>query len=323
MSVRGMELRTFKRRLCSALALTLASHAGAQGSTSHSPSTTNLPKAQSTAPRPTDSSRQEVSVEAGLLALDYKEDLQMPAKSTEAGTLPALSAHWRVRPMEDYFWELEVSALHARGTLDYAGSLQSLDDPDSPINGKPTSHTDKHAVTSAEALVAFPINHSEMRGGSTGLWARMGYEARFWDRGVGNFSELYRMSFVSASVEWRYRPPQGLGGSVEVGLRPLVRGDMVARMSELNPRLDNVKLPLGVALGAKVEGQVSYAFPDQGFRLALSSWYRSLRIGVGEPVYQTSGGRLISSKRGGLMQVLEPASRTHEFGVGLSGTLDL
>lgn len=258
-----------------------------------------------------------------MLSLDYKEDLELPAKSTEQGTLPAISARWRLRPVEDSFWELEIAALHARGSLDYAGSLQSIDDPDSPINGKPTSHVDRHAVTSAEALVAFPITHSEMRGGTEGFWARVGYEARFWDRGVANFSELYRMSFVSAAIEWRYRPPQGFGGGVELGLRPLVRGDMVARMSELDPRLDNVRLPLGVALGAKAAAQISYAFPDRGLRLALSSWYRSLRIGVGEPTYQTSGGHLIYSRRGGAMQILEPASHTHEFGLGLSGSLDL
>lgn len=227
---------------------------------------------------------------------DYREDWTPPGKSMEEGWIPALRLGYSYRADDSAyfrgFYEFSVSA-----RTDYDGAIQP--------SKEPLTSTTKDELRKFQIEIGYTFKNNL----PISITPYIGYGYRYWRRalqdGVGSlgtpvkgFTEDYSWSYVPLGLKIRYETQDRLSFELNAAINVMFNGKMTAHLSEMGPAYPDPDLDLGNEIGCLVELPVSYSF-TLNWAATLTPWYEYSAIGRSDIV---SG-------------VLEPASRTHQYGV--------
>jgi tetratricopeptide (TPR) repeat protein len=227
---------------------------------------------------------------------DYKEDWNPPGKSMEEGWIPALRLGYSYCADDSGyfrgFYEFSISA-----RTDYDGAIQ-------PTN-EPLASTTRDELRKFQIEIGYTFKNNL----PVSITPYIGYGYRYWKRalqdGVGGrgtpvkgFTEDYSWSYIPLGLKIRYETQDRLSFGLNAAVNIMFNGKMTAYLSEAGPAYPDPELSLGNKIGYLLELPVTCSF-TLNWAATLTPWYEYSAIGRSDVV---SG-------------VLEPASRTHQYGV--------
>jgi hypothetical protein len=223
---------------------------------------------------------------------DYKEDLDMPSKSTEYGWLPGIFLDYTFKKKSSIYAKVFLS--YASANITYDGSTQS---------GTPLKYTDQSAqMFKVEANIGYAIPI----GKDFTLIPYLGYGYNWWQRGdnriMGNVAwiqEVYKMHYIPVGIKADYNITEKLNIAASAAANFAFYSQMTAYFSYLGgPDMD---FSLGNRIGFYAEVPVTYKFTNN-FGISITPWYE----------YSSFGKSAIN-----VYGFYEPSSRTNKFGVNL------
>jgi len=226
---------------------------------------------------------------------DYKESVDLPAKSTETGWMPGIAFRSISPDSDDPAWRSMLLEL-AIGNTAYNGSLQ---------DGYGAYLRDYVGTTHNTFLIAeLERGHKISKPGSPFvITPYIGLGIRDWKRdlrGDYGYAENYFLAYVPLGIKNEFRADRVSVG-LDLSLRPMLFG-----LITVDQKVGGGSGMLGSTLGYKAEAPIKVQLSDS-FGMELRGWYEYSAIGHGN----------ISTA--GQVYAMEPDSRTHQYGINLSG----
>jgi hypothetical protein len=248
-----------------------------------------------------------VGVGAGALGFDYAEKLDLPAKSTQHGTIPHFQLYAEEFSKSRRFFSKQ-KVQYASGTLTYDGS--------SIANNTPIISQDPHSFFGGEFLIGARL----AKVGSKQMYVYGGADYRIWNRDLSNPKEVYHLLRLPFGLRLQPEKKQPFSFSFDVSARPLVKGDLDVTMSAQSG-YDPKNISVTSAWGVRAEMPIRLIGHGQT-GIDITPWYEALSIGQGPMVPATSGGQPVT-QNGNVVYIYEPASTTHQWGVQLTAEFRL
>ncbi|MGA2526910.1 MAG: outer membrane beta-barrel protein [Smithellaceae bacterium] len=199
---------------------------------------------------------------------DYKEDLVMPAKSTEYGWLPGVYL--------DYTFK-KKSSIYAKVFLSYAAADITYDGASQP-SGTPLKYTNESArMLKFEANIgyAIPIGKSFL------LIPYLGYGYQYWQRGdpgyidgTFTYEEFYQWNYIPVGIKADYNITEKLNIAASVAANFMVYGTATAYLSKTAGGYfgPDMSFTLGNRIGFYAEIPVTYKFTNN-IGISVTPWY--------------------------------------------------
>jgi len=235
---------------------------------------------------------------------DYKEDLNLPQKSTENGWLPGVYFNFAFQKKSIIYTKVHVD--FAAADIDYDGSTQS---------GRPVTFSDqKTRLFKFEWDVGYPIPI----GKNFTLTPYVGYGFHYWQRGESRYIASANAYFIKEEYLWHYIPvgitahyditdKLAIGGTASANF--MFSGKMKAYASEVVSGVGDFDFTLGNKVGFYAELPVTFRF-TKNWAMVLTPWYEYSEFGQSDTVNVTYAGTIIG-------YAYEPASKTHQYGANL------
>ena len=225
---------------------------------------------------------------------DYKEDLIMPAKSTEYGWLPGVFL--------DYTFK-KRSSIYAKVFLSYATADITYDGSNS--SGMPVKYTSESArMFKFEANIgyAIPIGKNFL------LIPYIGYGYQDWLRGDPNFidntftyQEDYKWHYIPVGIKADYNITEKLNISASATANFMFHGEVTAYFSSIPIGYPDMNFTLGNRIGFYAEIPVTYKFTNN-LGISVTPWYE----------YRSFATSDVNS-----YGFYEPSSTANEYGVNV------
>lgn len=223
---------------------------------------------------------------------DYKEDLIMPAKSTEYGWLPGVYLNYIFKKKSSIYAKVFLS--YAAADITYDGSTQS---------GMPLKFTDQSAqMFKFEANIgyAIPIGKDFL------LIPYLGYGYKWWERGESRYiadaswiQEVYKWHYIPVGIKADYNITEKLNIAASAAANFMFYGQMTAQFSYVGgPDMD---FTLGNRIGFYAEIPVTYKFTNN-IGISITPWYE----------YSSFGESAVN-----VYGFYEPSSKTNKYGVNV------
>jgi hypothetical protein len=235
---------------------------------------------------------------------DYREDIDLPRKSTDSGALPGVYLNAAFRKPSIFYTKIHVD--YAAADIDFDGTTQS---------GRPVSFSDQRTkLFKFEWNVGYPIPI----GKSFTLIPYVGYGYHYWQRGTSRYisqagayaiKEEYTWHYVPVGVTAHYDIADRLTVGLTVSANFMFDGKLKSYASEIDSGLSDFDLALGDKVGCYAELPVTFRFAGN-WALVLTPWYEYSAFGQSDRTNITYAGTVIGS-------TYEPGSRTHQYGADL------
>jgi len=241
----------------------------------------------------------------GLTFFDYKELLVLPKKSQERGWIPYIGMEYQeLYPLN----HIKLSQLIQMGygkTLYDGSRMNSVTNEVSPLTGQTT-----HVFLNLETTFAFQLQHH------AAMWEPyMGMGYHFWNRRLeGNvpFYEKYTWLCFPLGLRFQVMITPSLVWGGDFSFRPVAFGTM-----NLDRTLYGISSDIVFQLGNKAGWKAAFpiAWQQNFFILSITPWYAYSAIGESDRKRSVSGGLL------GSVELVEPESSTHQYGVWIQFVL--
>ncbi|MGD0022311.1 MAG: outer membrane beta-barrel protein [Smithellaceae bacterium] len=228
---------------------------------------------------------------------DYKEDLVMPAKSTEYGWLPGVFL--------DYTFK-KKSSIYAKIFLSYAAADITYDGASQP-SGTPLKFTNESArMFKFEANIGYAIPLAK----NFLLIPYLGYGYQYWWRGDPNYlaefntftyEEDYRWHYIPVGIKADYNITEKLNMAASVTANFMVYGTATAYFSKIPFGYPDMGFTLGNRIGFYAEIPVTYKFTND-IGISVTPWYE----------YRSFGASDVN-----IYGFYEPSSTANEYGVNV------
>ena len=226
---------------------------------------------------------------------EYRERGVMTQDGALAGVGGALVHSW---PESQLRFRL-AGDLRA-GTTDYDGQTQ---------DGRPTESEADDAVLRAEALLGWSLFEDAPAGN---LLAFGGLGVRNWGQDLkdgrtedgdraGGYGRGHRYVYLPVGGHWSNDLSDRVGVHATASYQVLLRGRATADLSDIDPRLSDLSLPMNDGAGYRLAGGLSYALRV----ITLTS----------EIYYQRWDIEESDSRRSGGFEWIEPENSTDELGL--------
>lgn len=234
------------------------------------------------------------SIKLGLTYyyFDYKEDLVMPAKSTEYGWLPGVYL--------DYTFK-KKSSIYAKVFLSYASADITYDG--STMGGTPVKYSNQSArMLKFETNIgyAIPIGKNFL------LIPYLGYGYQYWERGDPGYSdgaftyqEVYKWHYIPVGIKADFNITDKLNIAASAAANFMFYGQMTAYLSSIGGI--DMDFTLGNRIGFYAEIPVTFKFTNN-IRIAVTPWYE----------YSSFGASDVNG-----YGFYEPSSKTNKYGVNV------
>lgn len=275
-------------------------------------------------PTPESRSTWETDIGLDLYDFNYAEVVQPPLQSQETGFLWGLRGGVRYNPR----WHRHEH-LYFKLILEYSGSN--------------TSYTGTTQIGNDESVTAITGTSSglfgigELQSGmdvkqwddNNILSVFFGVGVRYWKRGVtqvsnstggGGYNEIYVWPTIEAGPRYFYRVNEKWSLSPEAALVWMPTGSLDVALSQLNSSLQDASVTLGGTVGFRLAGTVRYQINTLE-SVSVMPWFQYSTIGQSNTteILQTNGSQ--ASSNGLPLSLIEPNSRTYQFGVYISFAL--
>lgn len=245
---------------------------------------------------------------------DFKEQIPLPKKSMEKGSLPGI----QIEGEHNFSEEIDSPALQARfeyssGTMKYDGSLQNNV---GEYVGDATATTPTHIYDfQGRYIHNIDVDRSDRR-----FDFLVGYGYHRWFRGTdgtpGGYNVDYTWHYIPFGVRadllkndlWQLR--------LQGDLKLIFDGKAKASVSKVDPQLSDMTLPLGSGSAFRIEISAERRLPDN-WAIKLAPWYEQTNISRGKWVQSYRNGQPEENSLGRI-GAYEPASRTHIYGAELN-----
>jgi hypothetical protein len=227
---------------------------------------------------------------------DYKEDLVMPAKSTEYGWLPGVYL--------DYTFK-KKSSIYAKVFLSYATADITYDG--SNTAGTPVKYTSESArMLKFEANIGYAIP----LGKNFLLIPYLGYGYQYWERGDPNYlaefdtftyQEVYKWHYIPVGIKADYNITEKLNIAASAAVNFMFYGQMTAYLSKTPFGYPDMDFTLGNRIGFYAEIPVTYKFTNN-IGISVTPWYE----------YSSFGESDVN-----VYGFYEPSSKTNKYGVNV------
>jgi hypothetical protein len=225
---------------------------------------------------------------------NYKEDLVMPAKSTEYGWLPGVYL--------DYTFK-KKSSIYAKVFLSYAAADITYDG--ATLSGTPVKFTNESArMLKFEANIGYAIP----LGKDILLIPYLGYGHQDWQRGDPNYidgafiyQEFYEWNYIPVGIKADYNITEKLNIAASVAANFMFYGTVTSYFSKIPSGYPDMNFTLGNRIGFYTEIPVSYKFTNH-IGISVTPWYE----------YRSFAASNVNS-----YGFYEPSSTANEYGVNV------
>ncbi len=236
------------------------------------------------------------SIKLGLtyFYFDYKEDLVMPAKSTEYGWLPGVYL--------DYTFK-KKSSVYAKVFLSYASADITYDGSTSV--GTPVKYTNQSArMLKFEANIGYAIPLCK----NFLLIPYLGYGYHYWERGDPNYlaefntltyQEVYKWHYIPVGIKADFNITDRLNISASAAANFMFYGQMTAYFSKIPIGYPDMDFTLGNRIGFYAEIPVTFKFTNN-IGISVTPWYE----------YSSFGESDVNG-----YGFYEPSSKTNKYGI--------
>jgi hypothetical protein len=227
---------------------------------------------------------------------DYKEDLTMPAKSTEYGWLPGVYLDYTFKKKSSIYTKIYLS--YASADITYDGSNSA---------GTPVKYTYESAkMFKFEANIgyAIPIGKDFL------LIPYLGYGYQYWQRGdpdyiaefnTVSYQEIYKWHYIPVGIKADYNITKKLNISASAAANFMFSGRMTANFSAIPIGYPDMNFTLGNRVGFYAEIPVTFKFTND-IGITITPWYE-----------YSSFGQSDVNEYG----FYEPSSKTNKYGVNV------
>lgn len=240
----------------------------------------------------------ELMAGLNIYDFDYKEMLEPPLKSTEKATVFA--------PMIGFQTPLAGGPSFFRITGEISGSTKSRFDG-STQSGTPVTDTDYLSFFKTEGNFYFAATPNFY------FYTGLGYF--YWDRflsGGAGYREIYTWYTMPVGFLLEVPVTPSIQWGLDLSYRMMSNGKIKVIFSETIINGQDTTLTLGNKAGYKIQMPVRIQLASPQYSLVIAPWYESSEIGESNFEYNATMNGFI----------MEPASRTYQFGVatGLTST---
>jgi hypothetical protein len=191
---------------------------------------------------------------------DYKEDLVMPAKSTEYGWLPGVYLDYTFKKKSSIYAKVFLS--YAAADITYDGSSQDLHGNIQPL--KYTNEAARMLKFEANIGYAIPIAKGFL------LIPYLGCGYQYWERGDNRIipdsggtveiQEVYKWFYIPVGIKADYNITEKLNIAASAAANFVFSSKMTAYFSYIG--LPDTEFTLGNRIGFYAEVPVTYKFTD-------------------------------------------------------------
>jgi hypothetical protein len=252
------------------------------------------------------SARAVAGTEAGfglnLISFSYEEELAAPAKSTENGTIAALSATIKT----------SASGLGANGFVDFNGeatiNANTTYDGTSLSTGSAASATDQHTFVRLETNAYLSV--------SDNIFLHLGYGYRYWKRYL-TYGSGYREVYTWSYIPLGFLISQNISPTIRMGFdysyRLMMSGKIQVLFSETVTNGEDSNLDLGNRPGYRISFPVDFSLKGY-MKFQLRPWYEHTEIGESNSVVNNTP--YANPDGSGILGLIhEPSSKTEQIGL--------
>ena len=258
-------------------------------------------------PSPPASPTQKLSLSMILHSFDYEEQWDPPGKSTENGWLFGVAFGYE-------FDGGKSLPLWGRAQLDFSPSGTQYGSNETDFYGQSKDFTENTSDWFSRFEVDAGFTFYRIGGSSLDLTPYSGYGYRFWRRDISNHNDLqgyreeYSWSYIPVGLKSRLAFDRHWSLALDAACRIMVSGSIAIAL----PQFDSPTLTLGNKVGWQVALPVEYTSRDF-WGLAVTFWYEYSAIGQSNNSPEVILGQQYA-------YIYEPASRTQQYGVTLTGS---
>lgn len=261
---------------------------------------------------PPKAEHKQTQIEVGFryFQYDFKEQIPPPKKSMETGSLPGIQL-----AAEHFFSdEVDASGLQAKfeyasGTIKYDGSLQTQ-------TGEYAGDAVAATPTQIYDIQSRYVHNIEIDYFNKRFDVLIGYGYHRWFRGTdgspGGYDVDYTWHYVPIGVRADLFKNDAWSIRLQGDLKLIFSGMAKASMSQVDPQLSDMALPLGSGTAVRIEVATERRLPGN-WSVKIAPWYEQTNISRGKWVQSYRNGQPEESGLGKL-GAYEPASITHVYG---------
>ena len=234
---------------------------------------------------------------------DYKEDVELPLKSSEYGWLDGFRTSLIYRGIDKYHRKING---YGRVLIEYTSASTTYDG--STQIGDPIEDVTNNIFWNLEGDVGITFQSPTPK---FDLTPYLGLGIRDWTRKLGGdypFKEQYTWFYIPLGLRTMFKPYQLLSIELDSSYRIVIAGAMQAFLSDIDSHYNDPVVLLGNKPGWRAEAPISYRF------LVLTPWYEYSEIGRSGVADLTYTHNDVEYKIG---SIYEPASRTRQHGFNL------